>query len=276
MSNISKSVSNRIRNAQVVTTSFEVHGPDVIEDLANVFQKANIPDFDANAARSLLSTLSLLLINATSTLEQSETTYIAEIANDGDKRDLRDEATSELRDEIQYARTILSATANTSALRNWGILESAPVTPDTLIVYANYCVKQLRNNPRTVTRGKLSVSTTDFADTIDVPRAKLEAALEDLKRDSRENQLALEKRNDALDSWNVAYSTSASILADLYRLAGRQNLAKRVRPTRRRTSGQTNVDEETPEDILQADVEEYEASAADYKASIDDFAETEA
>lgn len=256
MSNISKTVSNRIRNAQVVTASFEVHGPDVIEDLANVFQKANIPNFDAVAARSLLGTLSELLTNATNQLERVETAYTAELANDGDKREARDEATAELRSEIQYMRTILSATANTAALRNWGILEPAPVTPDTLLTYANYCVKQLRNNPRTVTRGRVSINTADLADDIDAPRAKLQAALEALKLDSRENQLALEKRNDALDAWNTAYSVSASVLADLYRLAGRDNLAKRVRPTTRRASGQVNVDEETPEDVAQDDAEE--------------------
>lgn len=259
MTNISKTVSNRIRNAQVVSASFEVHGPDVLDDLTNVFQRIGIPNFDGPAAQALIQSFSQLLVNATENLENVETLYIAEISNDGDKRDRRDEAINELRDEIQYARTMLTATANKSSLRNWGILESPPATPDTLLVYANYCVKQLRNNPRTVTRGKVVINTADLADDIDVPRAKLETALEDLKRDSRENQLALEKRNDALDTWNAAYRASASIITELYRLAGRENLAKRVRPTTRRASGQTSVDEETPEDILEADLEELNA-----------------
>lgn len=255
MSNVSKAVMNRIINAQVVTASFEVHGPDVLDDLTAVFQKANVNTFDAVAARSLLDSLAELLKFSTAKLEQVETAYIAEIANDGDKRDERDEAVNQLREEIQYARTLLSATANTASLRNWGLLDAAPLPPDTLLAYANYCVKQLRDNPKTVTRNRFSINTTELADDIDIPRARLQAALENLKLDSRENQLALEKRNDALDSWNVAYSTSASILADLYRLAGREGLAKRVRPTTRRISGQVNADEETPEVVVEPEKE---------------------
>lgn len=256
MSGISKTVANRIRNAQVVTASFDVHGPDTIDDLANVFSKAGVGNFDAAAARNLLGTLSSLLKNSTETLERAETAYATEMSNDGDKRDLRDEAVTALRENTQYARTLLSAAVNAATLRNWGLDKPVPTTPDTLLVYANYAVERLRADHRILTRHGITVDTQVLADAIDGPRAELQAALDDLKLDSRENQLALEKRNDALEQWNLAYSVSASVLSDLYRLAGRQNLAKRVRPTVRRISGEVNVDEEISEDGTPVDTEE--------------------
>lgn len=249
MSTISKTVANRIINAKVVTASFDVHGPDTVDDLANVFHKAGIHDFDAAAARKLMGQLSDFVKNATEQLESAETAYVEEISNDGDKRDTRDNAVVELRDELQYARTLLTASVNRNALRNWGLEQPVPTAADRLLIYANHCTNQLRQNPRTITRGGITIDTNTLADLIEIPRSKLKNSLDDLKLDSRENQLSLDKRNTVLDDWNLAYGTSATIISELFRLAGRKNLASRVRPTARRASGEVIVgDDKDKED----------------------------
>jgi|GEM_PF-2767807 hypothetical protein len=58
-----------------------------------------------------------------------------------------------------------------------------------------------------------------------------------VKREEREVQASLENREQKISEWKNAYVGVASILAGFYQLAGRIDLADRIRPTVRKTTG---------------------------------------
>lgn len=244
MASMSKSVVNRIKNAGVVVSSGEVHGPEIGARLEQKFSAAGAVDVDAVMIDKVIGGLMAMVQAATEKLETTEHGYAAELGNDGDKRDERDLAVSELRIRLADSRQLLRTFGSDSILANYGLVELSPTTPDRLEKYAGFVLKQLRNNPRSFTYMGVTVDTTAMADELDQPVARLNNALADLNMDARKNQLTKETRDVALDSWNLDFGACASILSNLFRLAERPALANRVRPTRRRVAGEVSPDDE--------------------------------
>lgn len=244
MAGMSKTVVNRIKNSAVVVSSGEVHGPEVGERLEAKFSAAGAVDVDAVMIDKVISGLMTMVKTATAKLESAEQTYAAELSNDGDKRGERDNAVQDLRARLTDSRQLLRTFGTDSVLVNYGLVDVPPTTPDRLEKYALFVAKQLRQNPRTFTYMGITVDTVAMADELEPAVEQLVASLASLSVDARLNQLAKEARDSVLNAWNLDYSACASILSDLFRLAERPALAARVRPTRRRVSGEVSPEDE--------------------------------
>ena len=82
--------------------------------------------------------------------------------------------------------------------------------------------------------------TLDFAalaEDLLVHVTALEAALKNVKREEREAEQALTKRDAAVAAFEPVYTGIADITAGLLELAGQGDLASRVKPTVRRRAG---------------------------------------
>ena len=87
-----------------------------------------------------------------------------------------------------------------------------------------------------------SSSTATLAKGLDGPLAELDVALATVRREHREAEQALVERDRVIAAWTDIYQSCASIAEGLLRLAGRPELAARVRPTERRARGEEAVE----------------------------------
>jgi hypothetical protein len=62
-------------------------------------------------------------------------------------------------------------------------------------------------------------------------------SLDDVKLEERELQAAINFRGQKSDEWKNGYYAVASILSGLYQLGGKSDLADKIRPTVRKSSG---------------------------------------
>ena len=97
----------------------------------------------------------------------------------------------------------------------------------------------LRSRPLTeVSRNKsLKLDPIAAADDLDAHHAALTKSLEDVEQEKREAQITLSAKDGQIARWSVVYSGTADAAAGLFVLAGRPELAEKVRPTARRRAG---------------------------------------
>jgi hypothetical protein len=89
----------------------------------------------------------------------------------------------------------------------------------------------------------VSVDPIAMADSLATHAEALRTTLGDVKREEREAQLTLQRRNAATTAWNATYQRVADTRTGLFELAGRTELADRVRPTARRRAGLTEAED---------------------------------
>ncbi|MBA2665193.1 MAG: hypothetical protein H0U74_23095 [Bradymonadaceae bacterium] len=259
MSELTKSVVNRIKNSETVVSSGKNHGPEVGARVAAKFQDVGFGDVDAATINRVVAGCMAVLTRATENLHAREQDHASELGNDGPKRDERDEAINELASRLVNVRRLLRNFSTPSIVASLGLAKPVPRTPDRLVKYAGFAVKQLREKNVTIRQAGVTVRTVDIAVDLEMPMERLREALEELTDDARQNQLAKEARDAALEAWNLDYSACASILAHFFRLADRPALARRVRPTRRRSTGEVTIEEELDAGAANENDEELEA-----------------
>jgi hypothetical protein len=81
---------------------------------------------------------------------------------------------------------------------------------------------------------------------LDKRRARLDSALAAVARETREAQAAMSLRNDAQDQFDDVYTQVSTVLSGLLRLAGKPDLADRVRPTTARRADKPEAPGPTP------------------------------
>jgi hypothetical protein len=76
-------------------------------------------------------------------------------------------------------------------------------------------------------------------------RATLDAAIKDVAREVNEAQATLDEKNRAMASYDELFGSGATTVTGLLRMAGKADLAAKVKPSTRR-SGQTASDAGDP------------------------------
>jgi hypothetical protein len=237
-------VSNRIHNGKEVVAAARTHRDAIAAALA-----AKVAGWSEERARGVLETLADHLDAHTRGLAGAEDRYVAEQADDPPLRDRRDRAAAALLDLSVRARSRIEDALGASGLERYGFEGPTPRHPGGLASHVENTVNLLRSEPAEVDDGLGGrFRTTALADRLAAALAPLRDALEALRVEGREHEAAITERDRALAAWTEAYQGVAGTLVGLFRLAGRADLAARIRPTERRASGRdvaAPVDEPT-------------------------------
>jgi hypothetical protein len=168
----------------------------------------------------------------------ADAAHEAELGDDEAIRRARDEAASALSDKLVELREVLTGvygTASASAV----FAGPTPEDPVVLSRFAGELGTQLARiklpAPR-VKGAKLDIAETATA--LQEQSATLDTHLNDVARELREAQATLEAKNQAMAAYDELFLGVATTLSGLLRLAGKADLAARVRPSTRRP-GQT-------------------------------------
>lgn len=245
MEKISRKTSNQIKNGNFVITSVQTHGNDVIEDLA---QKLEL---DPEIIRKTFDAFTKYMTKHNDELSRFEESLTGENADDIKARLLRNEAFIKAYPNVTKSKYALTEAFGEEAVRGYGLSGDTPNTSKLLEEYLKNSIKLLRDTPREYEDDVLgTISTEKIADLFEKHYTKLKEVHSTLDRETRETQLAYEKREAQSGDWSGAYRGIATAMEGYYRIAEAPQYAERIRDSSRKRSGREGptAEEATPDE----------------------------
>lgn len=240
MAKMSVQVQNRSANAAHVVSSLDEHGEAVIEGLMTLNDLLRPEQrISADVPRQFLRWLAAVLEGKTVSMVAAEMAYVDEQADDPAVRVRRDDTGAVLYLSMTRVRSSVSAVLGDTGLATYGLLEPVPRNaPAELADYARVAMNLLLGHPRQQPDGiGGTFDTAVLAATILAALSPLAEALRDLRKEQRQLEGAMLRRDDEVTGWQEIYVYGATAFSSLYRIAGHPGLAARVRPTARRSEG---------------------------------------
>jgi hypothetical protein len=238
----SKQITDRQKEALAVIAAGETHRAEIIKGLGAILtpvlrSREKLPDLELFIELHLRS-----LQQALDTLLETDEAYQRELLDDDAPRQARDAAAALLYERLVELRELVTGVYGAAAAREAGFNANTPRDPVQLSRFANQVGKALASVklPKPRLRGA-SLQTRELSDELDEKRKELDGHLAVVARETKEAQAALSARQTAQDLFDERYTGVASLLSGLLRLAGKPDLADRVRMTWRRSSTEPPV-----------------------------------
>jgi hypothetical protein len=238
MASISKMVNNRKVTGERVILAIDCHGPECIPEAE---RKLNEVSNGTNTVtlQPLFDQMKQVLKNAVDAVVRSDLNVAQETADDPAVRQERDNAQGETVENASSIKKLISGAYGDSVIADYGFAEVIPTNPDQLVTYGKNLVELLRAKPftRALKPGAVTLDPSSIALIIENSTLKLEQALSNVKTEEKELELAIRDRTRAIAEWQETYVFVATVVAAMFRYAGRADLAEKVRPTVRKESG---------------------------------------
>lgn len=183
----------------------------------------------------------------------SEIALASERADDDGFRQARDDSRDDLFEEVVEFKDLCRTP---TIQRKFSLDGETPQLPKDLASHVRAVIKSLREEDTTIDGPfGTSVATTDVADRLEPLVDDLAQRITDLKREEREADSLLVERDRKLDAWSRAYMSNARVAEGLFRRAGLDELADRIRPTGRKATGRERAEEPSTDADAPADTE---------------------
>jgi hypothetical protein len=251
MASISKMVNNRKVTGERVILAINCHGPECIPEAERKLNQ-NSNGSEPIVLQPLFTALEQVLTKACDTLVRSDLDVAQEAADDPGIRQVRDTTLGDSVENTTGIKKLISGAYGDEILADYGLSGVIPSNPDQMVTYGKNIVELLRSKPftRSLRPGAAPLDTSIVADVIEASTNKLEKALSNVKTEEKELELVIRDRTRAITEWQETYVFVATIVAAVFRYAGRADLAEKVRPTTRKESGAEEG--EVVEEVLQA------------------------
>jgi hypothetical protein len=215
--------TGRLNVEQIVTNILTLHGANAIDPARTDAEIRGHCD---------------LLARTTDEHQECNQALIQSIARGIQVREQRDVSAAALHDTVVGVRRSGRDNFKLETLRIYRMDESIPVSHEGLAKYVAEMHGLLVQNPYTVTDvlGK-DITTTELATILNAPLQVYRTTLDDVVREAREAERARMLRDQSASRFRRVLHNVAAIVAGYLRLAGLDELADRIRPTRARTSG---------------------------------------
>ncbi|MFT3768041.1 MAG: hypothetical protein QM820_21540 [Minicystis sp.] len=250
MAKLSKQVDNRLIVSGKVVASARTHAAEIAKVLAAKAEEAQgaAKAPPAKHFEATIEAYAATLEHSAATLRSAELTYSAEQADDVAPREKRDKLTADAFGLMVKVRSTVESTMGAAGLKTYGLEGETPRSPRAVASHMGNVVSLMEKQPATVTDELGTTFDTKAAVAVINPkRDALESVLTDVDREARELEDALGKRDRAVEAWIDAYQGVATAFSGMCRLAGRKDLAERVRPTSRTVSGEETGEEGPPQ-----------------------------
>lgn len=250
---MAKQVTDRQGSTETVASAAETHAARAGEAFAASFAdclegKEKMPDVPL-----LLTLVARKMRRLNAALVSASDAHDAELADDAAPREARDEAAARLTAEVVDIRGVVESAYGPAMLRSLGLDGKTEVEPKAILAKSRKLASALsdpkRKWPKPRRKG-LKVDPSEWAGDLETYNAKLEQALKDVMRETREAQAALDTKDRAMDANDDAFQRIARFVSALFFLVGDDTLATKVRPSARRpgTLLQEDAGEDGPEE----------------------------
>jgi hypothetical protein len=230
----SKQVIDRMRDATAVVAAAETHAVAVGEALSaklggSVRDGEVAPDYAL-----VVRVLGRVLDGVRGALGDADVSHQGELADDDGPRDRRDRLVLALHKRVTVIRETLDGVFGADEIDRYGIRGETPRDGAALIAFVETMANRLAEAPLPAPRVPVTIDRNKLAVELLGLIPDVEAALETVARERREAEATLVTRNTAMDTFDATFSRTASALSALFRLAGKDELAARVRPSTRK------------------------------------------
>lgn len=240
MSKLSEQTINQTKNADYVGSSLKNQKNILVEGLLSELSGLSKADWE-----KVVDVLFLHLKGANATLVQKEEAYVAEQADDDPSRSARNADVSACQDILSKARDRLFSIGGDALANEFGLPSVVPQRPDKLVkVTANAAKLLFAKKQDFVDEFNETTSPQKLAIALEAKAKALDASIKKVQQETRELQSALLERDDAGEHWAEVYKGVSRIAEGLFVLAGKSELAERVKYTVRRSTGKEKVSEE--------------------------------
>jgi hypothetical protein len=242
----SKMVNDRQRTTRMVVEAAFTHAVAVGARL-DATLVAPLPEEGTGGWAGRINVLGRTLQAGSDTLVAADRAHEAEKADDVAVRLELDEAIEGLYREVVDLRTGLEAVAGTEAMVQAGLTGTTPREPVALarLGQALHTALPTLAAVPSVRRG-LTFDASSYELPLAKALARLDSALGAMRREERELEATLVAKNRALAEHDTRFLQIARVLESLFRLAGFDELADRVRPSIRRPGQVENPPPEAP------------------------------
>lgn len=233
-----KAVTERQKSTEVVISAGEVNA-SAIEDAFKARYHEHLRKGESMPSISTLVHLLLRRLQAsTEHLVAADETHEAELRDDVEPRKLRDAASQALRTRIVEVRGGLEGIYGAATAREAGFIGETPYDPVLLSRLAQTSIKAL---PRLkLPKPRLDVGPPDLtklAAELKKLDDELNKHLKTVKREEGEAAVTLLAKTQAMTEHDTDFAAAASLLEGLLIVAGKPELADRVRPPKREKPG---------------------------------------
>ncbi len=237
MSSVSKITIERERIIQNVVHAVEHHlVPNAEQVIAAMFD-GQVPAQITPA--ELCKALGETLLKNLELAREADIALALDEYETKEARAMRDDAFGTKANRMRALRNGLLASYGEQTLDEYGLKNTVPDVPHRLIPYAINVAERLEKRPITKAPHALmpAFDSATIAADIRTLATHLQHGIDDVGRETREDQLARANR-DAVraNSWRT-YQSLTTIVEGLFRLIDRDDLASRVRLTSRRRAG---------------------------------------
>lgn len=235
----SKLVTDREKSTNAVIAAARTHGAvaasAIAQALAGVLEKGEKqPD-----VALLLELCTRVLDRSIAQVVTTDKANEAELADDAEPRERRDELAATLNADIVELKEIATGILGRAVLQPLRLQGTTPRDPLALVRYAEGVAGALRTVelPKSRVRGA-RFRAKEWVQRLEETIEGLSAALRDVAREAREAEGTLVAKNRALVEHDRTFGDVATLVSALLRMGGEVELAARVRPSVRRP-GQT-------------------------------------
>ena len=233
----SKQVVDRTRSFVTVSSTTEAHASELMERLTALFS----PHLRAGEVMPDVAFLATLAVrhlqSANDALDVADRAHEAELSDDPAARAERDAAAVSLRETLSDVRSAITAVGGTAALQALSVSGALPADVRALSRQASGLHKALLDAERVVVNTSRVglVLDRDATAALLLPEVtRLDSALEHVAQEVAELGLTQTAKDKAIEANDVAFKGVANAMEGLLALAGRADLAVRVRPSARR------------------------------------------
>lgn len=231
-------VVNRQKSATSVAAAGETHaervGTAVDKQLASCLAEGET----VGPTAQLIRVTARRLARLADTMVKADEAHQNELADDDGFRAKRDEAAAKLYSHLVDQREWMGGLFGTGALKSLGFSSPTPQDPVMLERFAGEVVTRQSGTLPPAKRKDVKWSAAESNAEINGLRTELNTQIANVAREVREAQGTKLNRDAAVTAYDEAFGRTANLFVALFRFAGDEELATRVRPSSRRP-GQT-------------------------------------
>lgn len=240
MAKKSRQVDNRIQSSEHVVHAATTHAEQVAERLAA--RAISVQGVNTMATKEffhvLLAFLTDTLGASARSLDEAEHRVLAERSDDVGLREDRDSAAADLLRAAVRVKSMVADALGPEGIATYSLEGETPRAPRELVSHAESVSNLMIKKPFLVTVEGITFDSAAMAQTLATKANKLDKSLATMKREEQELADQLGLRETQVLAWIEDHQGIADTLVGLFRLAGRKDLAERVRPTSRALAGE--------------------------------------
>ncbi len=231
-----KSVTDRVQSCRTVKWAIETHGTAIDGNLSETFRLL-LADGQVMPFETQLELFKKKLCLDRDRVVTTDRQYRDQKARESISRNRRDRRVNSVNKGVIGLRQAFTGIYSEDKLAELGFARRTPSQPEALQEQAVHLVARLGDSELDLTGssyGDVRLDAPNLAQELAESVTALQAASDDLVREERKTEVLKLAKDDALDRYNTSFLWIARTVESLCRLAGLDEVAKRVRPSQRR------------------------------------------